>query len=92
MGGRLRYTAETVEQEIEAGFGENEVRTFTRRVREFLVERGSAEALDDDNAYSDEDIKAALTERMTRMNEVKEKAQKPKPQTTHATTSNDFGF
>ena len=92
MGGRLRYTAETVEQEIEAGFGENEVRTFTKRVREFLVERGSAEALDDDNAYSDEDIKAALTERMTRMNEVKEKAQKPKPQTTHATTSNDFGF
>lgn len=92
MGGRLRYTSETVEQEIEAGFGENEVRTFTRRKREFLIERGSAEALDDDNAYNDEDIKAALAERMSRMEAVKQKAQQPKPQTAQATTSNDFGF
>ena len=92
MGGRLRYTAETVEQEIEAGFGENEVRTYTRRVKELLIERGSAEGLDEENSYSDEDIKAALAVRKDRMEKVKQEAQQPKPQTQVAATSNDFGF
>ena len=92
MGGRLRYTNETVEQEIESGFGEAEVRTFTRRTREFLIERGSAEGLDEENSYNDDDIKAALAQRKERMEQVKQQAQQPKPQTQATTSSNDFGF
>lgn len=90
VGGRLRYTEEEYTQTTEVGFGEADTRTFTRRTREFLIERGSAEPLDEENAYSDDDIKAALAERKQRMEKVKEASQQPKPQATPAT--NDFGF
>lgn len=91
MGGRIRYTQETVEQEEDVGFGEADVRTYTRRTREFLIERGSAEALDEENSYSDADIKAGLAKRKALMEEVKLKAQQPKPQAQVQTTSTD-GF
>lgn len=91
MGGRIRYTQETVEQEEDVGFGEADVRTYTRRTREFLIERGSAEALDEENSYSDADIKAGLARRKALMEEVKQKAQQPKPQAQVQTTSTD-GF
>lgn len=91
MGGRIRYTQETVEQEEDVGFGEADVRTYTRRTREFLIERGSAEALDEENSYSDADIKAGLAKRKALMEEVKQKAQQPKPQAQVQTTSTD-GF
>lgn len=90
VGGRLRYTEEEYTQTTEVGFGEADTRTFTRRTREFLIERGSAEPLDEENAYSDDDIKAALAERKQRMEKVKEASQQPKPQAAPAT--NDFGF
>lgn len=90
VGGRLRYTEEEYTQTTEVGFGEADTRTFTRRTREFLIERGSAEPLDEENAYSDDDIKAALAERKQRMEKVKEASQQPKPQA--APTTNDFGF
>lgn len=91
MGGRIRYTQETVEQEEDVGFGEADVRTYTRKTREFLIERGSAEALDEENSYSDADIKAGLAKRKALMEEVKQKAQQPKPQAQVQTTSTD-GF
>lgn len=91
MGGRIRYTQETVEQEEDVGFGEADVRTYTRRTREFLIERGSAEALDEENSYSDADIKAGLAKRKALMEEVKQKAQQPKPQAQVQTISTD-GF
>lgn len=91
IGGRLRYTEETVEQETEVGFGEADIRTFTKRTREFLIERGSAEGLDEENSYSDDDIKKGLAERKARMEQVKIKAQQPKPQTA-TTSTNDYGF
>lgn len=91
MGGRIRYTQETVEQEEDVGFGEADVRTYTRRTREFLIERGSAEALDEENSYSDADIKAGLAKRKALMEEVKLKAQQPKSQAQVQTTSTD-GF
>ena len=90
VGGRLRYTEEEYTQTTEVGFGEADTRTFTRRTREFLIERGSAEPLDEENAYSDDDIKAALAERKQRMEKVKEASQQPKPQAAPAT--NDFDF
>lgn len=92
MGGRVRYTSETVEQEIESGFGENEVRSYTRRTREFVIERGSAEGLDEENSYSDDDIKAGLAVRKQRMEATKQAAQQPKAAPATTTSSNDFGF
>lgn len=90
VGGRLRYTEEEYTQTTEVGFGEADTRTFTRRTREFLIERGSPEPLDEENAYNDEDIKTALAERKQRMEKVKQAAQQPRPQQT--TSTNDFGF
>lgn len=89
VGGRLRYTQEEYTQTTDVGFGEADTRTFTRRTKEFLIERGSAEPLDEENAFSDEDIKAALAERKQRMEKVKQAAQQPRPQQT---ATNDFGF
>ncbi len=90
IGGKVRYTEEEFTQETEVGFGEADTRTFTRRKREFVIKSGSAEPLDEENAFSDEDIKTALAERKERMEKVKQAAQQPKPQATAST--NDFGF
>lgn len=90
IGGKVRYTEEEFTQETEVGFGEADTRTFTRRKREFVIKSGSAEPLDEENAFSDEDIKIALAERKERMEKVKQAAQQPKPQATAST--NDFGF
>lgn len=90
IGGRIRYTEEEYVQEQEVGFGEADTRTFTRRKREFLIQRGSAEPLDEESAFSDEDIKTALADRKERMEKVKQAAQQPKPQA--AASTNDFGF
>lgn len=92
IGGRLRYTEELIEKVEEVGFGEADVKTFTKRTREFLIESGSAEALDEENSYSEEDIKKALMNRKERMEEIKQKAAQPKPQEPIASASNDFGF
>lgn len=90
IGGRIRYTEEEYVQEQEVGFGEADTRTFTRRKREFLIQRGSAEPLDEESAFSDDDIKTALADRKERMEKVKQAAQQPKPQA--AASTNDFGF
>lgn len=93
IGGRLRYTVETFEKEEEVGFGEADVKTYTRKVRELLVERGSAGALEDELCYDKEDIKKALIERKSRMGKTKEKAEQPKPvQNIAKSSSDDFGF
>ena len=89
VGGRLRYTEEEFTQETEVGFGEADTRTFTRRTREFLIERGSAETLDEENSFNDDDIKKSLADRKQRMEQIKTKAQQP---TVQAPATNDFGF
>lgn len=78
MGGLVRFTNEIVEREMEVGFGEAETRKYTRRVRELIVTRGSAGPLDDEESYTEDDIKAGLVARKQRMAEIKTKTTAPK--------------
>ena len=90
IGGHIKFIEETQEREQEVGFGEAEVRKFTRRVRELVITRGSSGPLSEEEAYSEADIKAALLKRKERMEEVKRKATTAsKPATT---TVNQGGF
>lgn len=93
IGGRLRYTEETYEKVEEVGFGEADKKTYTRRTRELLIERGSAEPLDEEQSFTEGDIKAGLLKRKERMEDTKKRSEQPKPQQNVAkSSSDDFGF
>lgn len=90
IGGDIRYTEEVVEREEEVGFGEAETRRFTRRTREFVIKRGSAAGLDDEESFDKDEIMNSLKERKARMDAIKnapKQAPKPAP-----TTTEDYGF
>lgn len=90
IGGDIRYTEEIVEREEEVGFGEAETRRFTRRTREFIIKRGSAAGLDDEESFDKDEIMNSLKERKARMDAIKnapKQAPKPAP-----TTTEDYGF
>ena len=91
IGGDLKFTEEVVEREEEIGFGEAETRRFTRRTREFVIKRGSAAGLEDEEAYLEEDIKNGLKDRKARMDAIKN-APKQTSQTTSNASTNDYGF
>lgn len=74
IGGNIRYTEENVEVEQESGFGEAEVRKYTKRIREFIIKRGSAGHLDEEQSYSPEDIKKGLEARKALFVDIKNKA------------------
>lgn len=75
IGGKLNFSEETVTVSKEVGFGEAEERTYTKRKREFIILRGSAGPLEDEQAYQEEDIKKALLERKARIEEAQTKNQ-----------------
>lgn len=90
IGGDLRFTEEIVEQEQEVGFGEAETRRFTKRVKEFIIKRGSAEGLDEEEAFPEADVMNSLKDRKGRMDAVKnapKQAPAPAPK-----ASEDYGF
>ena len=91
IGGDLRFKEEVVEREEEVGFGEAETRRFTRRTKEFIIKRGSAAGLDEDEAFNEADITNALKARKTRMDAIKNA---PKQATTQSAPikSEDYGF
>ena len=60
MREKIEREQQEKEREQEVGFGEAEVRKFTRRVRELVITRGSSGPLSEEEAYSEADIKAAL--------------------------------
>lgn len=93
--GRLNFssTTQTILEEVD--FGEPIEKTRTINVSEFIVTGGSQAALDDDFAFSIEDIRQAMAERNTRLEELKTKNQtKQAPAKTSATSKNklDLGF
>ena len=91
IGGNVRFIEENVEVEQEVGFGEAEVRKFTKRVKELIITRGSAGPISEEEAYSEADIKKGLLERKQRMEEVKNKAKSTRVSSNN-TSSNKGGF
>ena len=91
VGGMIKFTEENVEREVEVGFGDAETRSYTRRVRELIITRGSAGPLDEEESYSEEDIKAGLAARKQRMAELQSKPE-VKPAAQGATKFTDADF
>lgn len=92
IGGDLRFTEEIVEQEQEVGFGEAETRRFTRRRKEFIIKRGSAEGLDEEEAFDYEEVKKSLKDRVDRMEAIKNAPQQAPQTTTTTIKDEDYGF
>lgn len=92
IGGDLRFTEEIVEQEQEVGFGEAETRRFTRRRKEFIIKRGSAEGLDEEEAFNYEEVKKSLKDRVNRMEAIKNAPQQAPQATTTTIKDEDYGF
>lgn len=92
IGGDLRFTEEIVEQEQEVGFGEAETRRFTRRRKEFVIKRGSAEGLDEEEAFDYEEVKKSLKDRVDRMEAIKNAPQQAPQTTTTTIKDEDYGF
>lgn len=92
IGGDLRFTEEIVEQEQEVGFGEAETRRFTRRRKEFIIKRGSAEGLDEEEAFNYEEVKKSLKDRVDRMEAIKNAPQQAPQATTTTIKDEDYGF
>lgn len=92
IGGDLRFIEEIVEQEQEVGFGEAETRRFTRRKKEFVIKRGSAEGLDEEEAFNYEEVKKSLKDRVDRMEAIKNAPQQAPQATTTTIKEEDYGF
>lgn len=90
IGGNVRYTEENVEVEQETGFGDAEIRKYTKRIREFIIKRGSAGPLDEEQSYSQEDIKNGLLNRKKNFDKVKEKALNKEEKTEKTSTGFTF--
>lgn len=95
LNGYLNFTSEEVIRETEVAVGEPEVRTFTRRVSEFII-KGSTNPLTD-LAFDTQEIIAAEKERKAFLESRKEAQldKKPTRQTPSATVKvgkEDLGF
>lgn len=92
IGGNVRFIEENVEVEQEVGFGEAEVKKFTKRIKELVITRGSAGPISEEEAYSEADIKKGLLDRKQRMEEVKKKAQTASSSAKSNTSTTKGGF
>ena len=91
--GHLNFTSTTQVVKEEFGFGEAVEKVKTVRVNEFVITSGSTTALDDEFAFSIEDVKAAMAERKARLEASKDKAStKSAPAQTTSKGKLDLGF
>lgn len=92
--GRIRHISETVTYESENTWGEAIPRTSTRTKHELIITQGSDFALDDEKAYSPEDIKKLNADRNQRKEQIKIDARnkKQKKAVAAATTSSASGY
>lgn len=72
FGGYLNFTTEETVKEIENDFGPSEVKTYTRHVSEFIINRGSSTPLE--GMYEMEEVDAALGNRKAKLETMKEEA------------------
>lgn len=67
VSGKIRFVVTETTKEIEQGFGDPIIETSTVRRSELVITSGSGSGLDEDSAYSAEDIAAALKARTERI-------------------------
>ena len=72
--GKLNFTSQTKEVEVQVDFGEPTIETRTYSISELVITGGSSTPLDGEFAINYEDVKAALEDRKTRLAESKEKS------------------
>lgn len=72
--GRLNFSSRTETYIEDLGFGEPEEKTRTINVSDLIITGGAPDPLEGDFAFDPEDIQAALAERKTRLDAMKEKA------------------
>ena len=91
--GRLDFSYQVQTFERDGGFGEPITETRTISKSDLIITGGSQEPLDEEFAFAHDDIQAALTERKTRLEALKEKdANKTPKATTPDNGFKDFGF
>lgn len=88
VSGKLRYISTTETKEIEQGFGDPIVETITKTKRELIITSGSADAMDEDEAYALQDIVKCMEERTARL----EKAAEASKKKAAANTVSPAGF
>ena len=91
VAGIANFSYITEPHVVEMGFGEPEVRKYTRSVTELIVTKGSQGALDEEFSYDNEEITKALNERQARLTEMKNNTE-AKTKAVAAKTTTDFGF
>lgn len=90
--GRIRWTTETFEQEVndEVGFGVPETRIFEKTIKDFVITSGSP-ALDGDSAYNPEEIEAKMIAQATEQAAMLENAKNDSGSVAN-TTAGSSGF
>lgn len=95
VAGKINFSSKTIREEKQVGFGEPIIEEKTISVKELIILSGSASALEGDLAYDAEEIGKALKDRMSRLEEAKNKkasASAPVPVATTAPSAPTFGF
>lgn len=87
--GYISFTNDVIEVTEEMGFGDPITKKKTISKRELIIDRGSAEGLDEAHSYDADDIKLALDKRQAYLASVEESAKK---KTKPAASGNDFNF
>ncbi len=79
VNGRLDFTSEVKEVIEEVDFGEPIKKRFTSFINDLVVTGGSQAPIDEEFAFSLEDIRAAMGERKAHLEELKNKPKKTSP-------------
>lgn len=80
INGKISFNQSTKVWYEEQGFGEPIKRTKTQTRKELIILGGSPSGLEEEYSYEANDIKAGLAARAARVEEMKEKGNKPKAQ------------
>ena len=90
--GLVNFTYKMIVETQEMGFGEPEIKTSTRQVKELIIRSGSGQGFDADAAYDVDEISEALQQRQAYLSELKANANNPANVVKEKKTSADFGF
>lgn len=91
--GRFNFTTETREVKEEVDFGEARTKTYTNTTREYLITGGTQEPIEEEFAFSIEEIQKALTERREYHESLKTKnSTKTTPSQEKKVSFDDIGF
>lgn len=91
VAGKVNFSSRTIREEKSVGFGDPIIEEKTITVRELVILSGSASAIEGELAYDAEEINKALKDRMTKIEESKNKKVESTPAPA-ANTTPDFGF